>query len=258
MNLLIKRIKITIRTLYGLRFNGLKILFQMLFKSTNKVNVSGVKYPISLRPNTTDYDVFYQLFAKAEYDLPIPLNFDPQLIIDAGANIGLAAVYFKNKYPNATVISIEPDSENFEMLKKNTAPYDNVFTEEAGLWNKETYITVEDTYGLGAHGMIVKENNDPVENSLKAVTIDSLLEKYNLKEQYIDILKVDIETSEKYFFASNYESWLPRTRLLIVELHDIIEKGCAQSFFTALCNSLESFSFHMKGENVLVVNDGIS
>lgn len=256
-NLLIKRTKITIRTILGLGFDGIKVLTQMLFKKTRKVSISGIKYPMCLRPNTTDYDVFYQLFSKSEYDLPISIDFEPKLIIDAGANIGLAAVYFKNKYPEATIISIEPDEENFEALQKNIQPYDNIYAEKAGLWNKETYITVEDTYGLGAHGMIVKENDHPVENSLKAVTIDGLLKKYNLTGQRIDILKVDIETSEKHFFASNYEAWLPNTKLLIVELHDIIEKGCAQAFFTAVCNSLKSFSFHMKGENVIVVNESI-
>ena len=254
----VKRTKITIQTIIGLGIvEGIKVLAQMFLKRTEKVSISSIKYPVSLRPDTSDYDVFYQLFSKSEYDLPISIDFEPKLIIDAGANIGLAAVYFKNKFPDSMIISIEPDSGNFQMLQKNTKPYSNVFLEKAGLWNKETYITVEDTYGLGAHGMIVKENDSPVENSLKAVTIDSLLKKYDLTGQRIDILKVDIETSEKYFFASNYESWLPNTKMLIVELHDIIEKGCAQSFFSAICKSLENFSFHMKGENVIVINENI-
>ena len=248
---IVKRTKITIKTIVGLGpITGTKVLLKMLFKKTDKVKIPGIKHPIALRPGTSDYDVFYQLFAKSEYDIPV--NFEPKLIIDAGANIGLAAVYFKNKFPNATIISIEPDDGNFEMLQKNTAPYDNIFLEKAGIWNKETYITVEDTYGLGEHGMIVKENDRPVENSLKAVTIDGLLKKYNLEGESIDILKVDIETSEKYFFESNYENWLPKTNMLIVELHDIIEPGCAQSFFKAINHSFENYTFSMKGENVIV------
>lgn len=253
---IIKRTKITIRTIAGLGpVTGIKVLSKMLFKNTDKVSIPGIKYPVSLRPDTSDYDVFYQLFSKTEYDIPV--NFEPKLIIDAGANIGLAAVYFKNKFPNATIISIEPESGNFEMLKKNTAPYENIYLEKAGLWNKETYITVEDKYGLGEHGMIVTENDHPVKDSLKAVTIDGLLKKYGFEGQRIDILKVDIETSEKYFFQSNYESWLPNTKMLIVELHDIIETGCAQSFFTAVNNAIKRYSFHMKGENVIVINETI-
>ena len=250
---IVKRTKITIRTIIGLGpVTGTKVLLKMLFKKTGKVKIPGIKHPMALRPGTSDYDVFYQLFAKSEYDIPV--DFSPKLIIDAGANIGLAAVYFKNKFPDATIISIEPDSGNFEMLQKNTAPYDNIFLEKAGIWNKETYITVEDTYGLGEHGMIVKENDHPAENSMKAVTIDGLLKKYNLEGQSIDILKVDIETSEKYFFESNYENWLPNVKMLIVELHDILESGCARSFFKAVTNSLENYSFFMKGENIIIVN----
>jgi hypothetical protein len=43
--------------------------------------------------------------------------------------------------------------------------------------------------------------------------------------------------------------------MLIVELHDIIETGCAQSFFKAITHAIKNYSFFMKGENVIVVNN---
>ncbi|MDR2474930.1 MAG: FkbM family methyltransferase [Bacteroidales bacterium] len=254
--LVAKRMKMLIQSIIGLGFDGLKVLVLMLFGKTNRIVIAGIKYPMSLRPNSTDYDVFYQLFAKSEYTIPIHIpGFEPQLIIDAGANIGLASVFFKNAYPDAAIIAIEPDSGNFDMLKKNTAHYNAIFLEKAGLWNRETNIVVDDIFGLGEHGLIVKENDVPTENSLRAVTIDTVLKKYGFENQRIDILKIDVETSEKYIFASNYETWLSKAKVIFVELHDVLEKGCSQAFFTAIQKSIEHYSLFISGENLVVINE---
>ena len=52
-------------------------------------------------------------------------NFDKNeiVIIDAGANIGFASVFYKNKFPNSRIVALEPEKENFNWLKKNTLKY---------------------------------------------------------------------------------------------------------------------------------------
>ncbi len=42
-------------------------------------------------------------------------------IIDCGANIGITALYFAARYPNARIYSVEPDPSNFAILKQNVA-----------------------------------------------------------------------------------------------------------------------------------------
>jgi FkbM family methyltransferase len=44
---------------------------------------------------------------------------EPIRIIDAGAHIGLATLYFKKLYPAAQVVAIEPHPANFQLLEKN-------------------------------------------------------------------------------------------------------------------------------------------
>ena len=39
----------------------------------------------------------------------------------AGANAGFSTLLFKSLWPDATVVSLEPDPSNFDMLKRNTA-----------------------------------------------------------------------------------------------------------------------------------------
>jgi len=45
------------------------------------------------------------------------------LIIDCGANIGCASVWFATQYPKARILAVEPDPDNFRMLVRNSKPY---------------------------------------------------------------------------------------------------------------------------------------
>lgn len=50
------------------------------------------KHPVLLRKDTSDVKVFYQVLFNLEYDIKI--DFEVKNIIDLGANIGMASVYF--------------------------------------------------------------------------------------------------------------------------------------------------------------------
>ncbi len=72
------------------------------------------KHPVRCRPNTSDVEVFKQIFAWREYRCLDDVH-DASLIIDCGANVGYSAVYFLTRYPNARVIAVEPDADNFSV-----------------------------------------------------------------------------------------------------------------------------------------------
>ncbi|MTI29986.1 FkbM family methyltransferase, partial [Xanthovirga aplysinae] len=230
---------------YGLK--GLEIYFQLKTNRTNKIFLPKIEAPISLRPGTTDIPTFKQVFVYREYEYPI--NFVPKVIIDAGANIGLSAVYFANKFRNAHIYSIEPETNNFKLLKQNVSPYTTVTPIQAALWNSSSDLGVIDK-GLGEWGFMVEERNKGETsnkiNSIKSVTIKDLLQSFKIKE--IDILKIDIEGAEKELFESNFEDWLPRVKCLMIELHDRMKAGCSKSFFKAI--SRFNFSYDQKGENL--------
>jgi hypothetical protein len=93
---------------------------------------------IRLRPRTSDLSVFNQVFIEEEYMFSrikrteeikkyqdgILGRGERPLIIDCGAYIGLSGIYFKGLFPNAMVLAVEPDPENFESLKRNLGPLD--------------------------------------------------------------------------------------------------------------------------------------
>ena len=94
----------------------------------------GGKHPIFIRLKTSDFRTFLKIFRDREYELE--LGKEPQTILDAGANVGFASVYFAIKYPRAKIIAIEPESANFAQLKRNVAPYPNIIPVQAALWSE--------------------------------------------------------------------------------------------------------------------------
>jgi FkbM family methyltransferase len=226
---------------------GTILLTKLKLSLGKKIKLPKIKYPIYIRPGTTDASVFLQIFANDEYD--IHFN-DPKVIIDGGANIGLFTILMKNKYPTSKVICVEPDSENFELLKKNTSGYNNVYYEKSGVWDKVTKLRVFDRYDTGKWGMVVEE--DLINGSIPAISIKGIMEKYGIEK--IDILKLDIETSEKKVFSNGYTEWLPYVKTVVIELHDRIEEGCSKPFFEAINKSFQKYKLTVKGENIVVEN----
>ncbi|UKN01561.1 FkbM family methyltransferase [Paracrocinitomix mangrovi] len=206
--------------------------------------VNGYQNKIFLRNGTSDVATFYQCIFNKEYDIPI--DFEPKVIVDLGANIGLTSAFFKAKYPTAKVIAVEPESSNFEILKKNLENLSDVNLIQAGIWNKDGHLEIVDK-GLGHYGYMVHEVPSATEKSIQAVSLNSIIEKNNIDK--IDVLKIDIEGSEKALFSENTE-WLKFIKVIIIELHDRMEEGCAKTFFKAIENY--PYSLSMKGENLII------
>ncbi len=213
-----------------------------LFKQES-FRFKGWRYPIHIRRGTYDIDVLLQFLADRQYEIDYPG--DIHAVVDAGANIGLAAVYYANRFPGATIYALEPDNANFEQLKKNTGYYSNIVPVHAGVWHKDAYLEVIDE-GFGEWAFTVRETNGS-SHGIKAISLDTLRRDFGIAR--IDILKMDIEGSEKEVFSDGGGEWLMHTDILIVELHDAMREGCAMSLFKALGDKY--YRFRMRDENLI-------
>lgn len=191
--------------------------------------IPGSDVKVYLRENSSDEALFKVLVNEDEYGY-IAFERTPKIIVDAGANIGLASVQFAMKYPEATIYSIEPEDENFEMLKKNTETYSNIKPIQAALMNYDGSGTVLD---IGEGDLAYQIGTDMAEGiqSVKCVSITSLCEKNSISQ--IDLLKIDIEGAEKEIFSGDC-SWLDSVSVLIIELHERYKAGCNEAVFNAI------------------------
>jgi FkbM family methyltransferase len=228
--------------------NALKLYKCAKAKVNSKIQFSFLQHPVFLRNIYSDIAIFEQIFIDKEYNVDIA--FTPKTIIDLGANVGFASLYFNTKYPTAQIVAVEPEPNNFLQAKKNVEHYKNITLLNGAIWhNNDTLFLVDN--GLGEAGFMVNDGKGTIE--IKAFTIPNLMEIMNAN--IIDILKIDIEGAEKEIFENNTDLWLPKTKIVIVETHDRYRKGTSKAVFSAM--NKYDFSLTLSGENLIFTNNNL-
>jgi FkbM family methyltransferase len=200
---------------------------------------------VTIRPGTSDLRCLGKVFVDYEYVIPFETN--PRLIVDAGANIGLATLYFSGKFPGAKIIAIEPEQSNYDLLVRNCSGMANVTLWHAAVWNRDTSLQI--TNPDAEKWAFTVTPGRPNGSGIKALTIPQILAQSG--HDTIDILKLDIEGAERELFRDGCEEWLPRVKIMIIELHDRYAPGCSRTVYSKLCQV--PFRQESRGENVFIL-----
>ncbi len=151
------------------------------------------------------------------------------VIIDAGANIGLYSIFYsKLAGKEGRVYSFEPDKTTNLLLKKNLQLNDcnNVQIFNAALSNKEGYVEMVaynfDSFKVseGDAFKFIKEVIDPGEGDkpgyINAFKLDNLKEINTLDK--IDFIKIDVEGAELLVLQGSIQTILKYKPTIIFEL----------------------------------------
>jgi FkbM family methyltransferase len=227
--------------------NSLQLAFAIGRKNVLKVKLSSFNHVLSLRCDASDINCMEKVLIDREYETPFPI--DARVIIDAGANIGMATVFYAYKYPRAKILSIEPELSNFRILKENCFGLSNVILINAALWNKNCSLAIKDKNSEKWSFSVdeLTSDLDTHTQNTPAVTIDSLIQDYKIDK--IDILKLDIEGAERELF-NNDATWLDSVGQLVIELHDRYIPGCARALYQAV--NRYPFIQEIRGENIFI------
>lgn len=186
-----------------------------------------------------------ELFFEELYDFSSDKH-EP-IIIDCGANIGLSTIFFKRKFPNSRIISIEADPEIFGMLIKNTSQFDlqNLKLLNKAVWIVDGNVTFNASGGLG--GRIENTSNinsDSLKVTVQSIRLKSLLDDIIKNGENIDLLKIDIEGAE-IEVIKDCEDCLAYVDKIFVEYHRL--RGNSDNLFDFL-RILENsgFSIYIK------------
>jgi FkbM family methyltransferase len=153
------------------------------------------------------------------------------LIVDAGGYIGTAALALHQAFPKARIVTIEPSSDNFRLLQRNTLHVKSIYPIRAALVaGTSTKLTLSNR-GTGPWGYtIVDEPSDspeaPFIEEVPSITLHQISEMFRAD---IGILKLDIEGGEHDLFTEGAPD-LALVPVIFAELHDRIVPGCTSLF----------------------------
>ena len=152
-----------------------------------------------LTPRLRDYHdllTLNEIFCRGDYGD----GADARVVVDIGANRGLAALFFLSRRPDSRVYCFEPDPANTAVLRDTLAGLEDryVLVERA--------VTATDVDSIrfvpgGRYGRTAVDEDEPAV-VLPAIGITAALEQVLEREHRIDLVKIDTEGTEAALVAA--------------------------------------------------------
>ena len=134
---------------------------------------------------------------------------DP-LILDCGAHVGLASLYFKDHYPAARIKAYEADAAIADLCRANASAFGfaDIEVVHAAVWTHDRGVQFDHSNDDAGH---------VVEGSA-AQRVPSVRLKSILADTSVDFLKLDVEGAEFELFEDCADE-LARVSRMVIEVH---------------------------------------
>ena len=199
-----------------LRFNGKK--FSVKFGNQSPTEFWSIR------------SILIEILYKESYQITLPNP--PKVIIDAGANVGIAALFFASQYPDATLYCYEPSSESYHLLQENLSRNNvNFLAFQTALFDKNGF----SNFSLNQSSMVrsilptTPSESDLQTEQVNTATLSSELDRLGLN--FIDLIKFDVEGAE-IFMLDGLEDKIDRIGAFVGEVHNSSLATAAKNIFT--------------------------
>jgi FkbM family methyltransferase len=204
---------------------------------------NGQKITVALRQSGGDIFTLDEVIAREAYRLPTLNSLKIETIVDLGANIGLTSLYYATLFPNARLFCIEPEPDNFNLLKLNCEQNGFQWTcIQQAIGDKQGKAKLLRNEFANQHSLVSGDSNKQDAVEVEVGTMPSLIDSHQIEG--IDLLKVDIEGAEESLFAQ-CSSWISSVRIIIIEIHPPLVD------YNNVINSITKHGFHYFKANSL-------
>lgn len=236
--------------------------FRPRFRRQNGKNVIDVRAKdgnfsanILLRPGTSDWACFEQVFLAGDYNLRrlarhdeivmLYRSLEQPLVLDLGANIGLASIYFRRSWPRATVVAVEPDVDNVNLLRLNATGVNILHAAIASQMCRVEIANPNDAAWA-------RRTEEADQGTIEGITVPKILNSFPTCQPFI--CKIDIEGAEAELFSKNTD-WVARFPIVVIELHDWLFFGqaLARNFLRTVAGLDRDFI--VIGENIWSISN---
>lgn len=176
-----------------------------------------------LRAGTHDLRMMKTAFGSQSQLTPLLHIFSkapPRRVLHLGAHTGMATMFFALNFPGADVVAIEPELNNYAMLRLNTAPYARVVTDWGAAWDRS--VTVKLDRGFRGRSLwqrfvvdILEMSTGRLGDIVPAMHVGDLMRKLNWTAANggLDLVHADMEGAEKVVIAdAGAREWLKQVK----------------------------------------------
>lgn len=184
----------------------------------------------------------WEVWARRVYDVPALAQ--AETIVDAGANIGAAAAFFKARRPDCIVYALEPDPRTFGKLVRNVGAVPGIVLRRQAISSRDglaTFYSSRDSWDsslLGSAASLMPTTPDRI--VVPCVRLETLRREAHLDG--VDLLKLDIEGEEFAVLAAGLDG----VRAIVAELHFDLAPDHDPAAVTAACRD---FSVELAGDS---------
>ncbi len=182
--------------------------------------------------------LFDEVFVGNEY--LSHLTRDDPYIVDCGANIGLASIYFKLHYPGARILAFEPNPYCCEVFKQNMQEneFEDVTLVQAGCSDQAGKTNFHIVPGFSPMSSL-QQSRSKEDSETCEVELVRLSEHI---DRPVDLLKMDVEGAEWEILDDLIESGrIDLVDRMFIEYHH--RAGGAKPMFGDFLNKLEKAGF---------------
>jgi len=186
--------------------------------------------------------LYREIFVRQYYHF-VAQNTSP-VILDCGANVGMASIYFKWLYPDSKVRAFEPDPTTYELLRRNLrVNHLDVETHNCALWNENGELDFHiDSRDPGSLLM----SADPSRSKAEMIKVPACRLSEFIHGS-IDFLKLDVEGAEHRVLSDLVKAGkLKQIRQMAIEYHHRIgqQKSCLSEFLRGLEDAGFEYQIH--------------
>ena len=194
-----------------------------------RIVVEGV--PLVVRPHTWDAGIAREV--QRAYAPDVIDYTQVRRVVDVGAHIGTWSAWVRHQAPEALIVAVEPDADNFALLRENLDGQ-AILHQAAVTYQPGDLVMVRCTGNTGGHtlspaGQVPRREGEPGFTTAEPytgarVTLETLLDG----QGDWDVLKLDCEGGEWDILAHAQPATLQRFTWIVGEYHtDMMPPGAA-------------------------------
>ena len=160
------------------------------------------------------------IFEGREYPTKLFRAATVSTILDIGAHVGFASLYFHMQFPSAQIHAFEPVRENQALFRANLRGLPGVQLHPFGLGasDEQRTLHLSRQFGLGASSVVKTRDHEDESEEIELRSASEVVGSLLAPDESISLLKIDTEGFE-FVLLEQLKAWLPRTDAIFLEVH---------------------------------------